>query len=235
MDETVHLVSRWAVLGRLAFDATPRSVLQLAEGVISSMIWNSMKFAASGTVLAVGILSTVVVGQQARVTEKIPGKGQSTSAISKGAESAKAQPPLEGSLNRRHSADEIKLRNQQIRERLYTKVDLGLYDLAPFTEFLKAIRRVSAKNSDLGVPIYVDPIGMQEVNQPADVMAPTHGERGGTIEDRLSVALRSLGLAYVIRDGFVWVNSRQSIVESRLSQVEEKLDRILELLEKERR
>ncbi len=89
--------------------------------------------------------------------------------------------------------------------------------------------------SDPGVPIYIDPIGVQEVNQPMSAIVPTNGHGRGTIKGRLSMAFQSLGLAYVIRDGIVWVESRQSIVESRLSQVEEKLDRILELLEKVRR
>ena len=61
-----------------------------------------------------------------------------------------------------------------------------------------------------GVPIYVDPIGLEEAGKSMDSPV-TISHRAGSLKDVLEEGLDSLGLDYVIRDGFMMVTSKDAI------------------------
>ena len=44
--------------------------------------------------------------------------------------------------------------------------------------------------------------------------------------------LKPLGLSYVVKDGFLMIDSRANVTEMRLEEVERKLDRVLDALER---
>jgi hypothetical protein len=46
----------------------------------------------------------------------------------------------------------------------------------------------------------------------------------------LSDSLRSLGLMYDVRDGFLMISSRTTILEHRVEEIDRKLDRVIEML-----
>jgi hypothetical protein len=74
-------------------------------------------------------------------------------------------------------------------------------------DLLKQIRATSVLGpKDIGIPIYLDPVGLQEAaTTPAAVIAAT-GERM-TIKDHLDRALPPLGLDYFIKDGMLTITS----------------------------
>ncbi len=63
-----------------------------------------------------------------------------------------------------------------------------------------------------GIPIYVDPIGLQEAEKSmtSPVRRPPSAEKL-TLGKQLKIALDSLDLAYVVRDGFLMITSKASI------------------------
>ena len=82
--------------------------------------------------------------------------------------------------------------------------------------------------NDSGIPIYVNPLGLQEANVRMD--QAVFGV-AGNIETNLETVLRTLNLGYDVRDGFLCVDSRQAVLESRVSRIEDKLDRLIKAME----
>jgi hypothetical protein len=62
-----------------------------------------------------------------------------------------------------------------------------------------------------GIPIYVDPVGLQEANRTmtSKVKRPVITDRT-TLGDQIRQALEPLGLAYMVRDGFMMITSKES-------------------------
>ena len=48
----------------------------------------------------------------------------------------------------------------------------------------------------------------------------------------MRLILKPLGLSYIVKDGFLMIDSRSAITETRVEEVERKLDRVLEALER---
>ncbi len=76
-------------------------------------------------------------------------------------------------------------------------------------DFLKAIRQSSPDGTGVGIPIYVDPAGLQEAG--TTIQAPLGTPPGrGSIATELRESLRPLGLGYYIEDGMLTVTSEKA-------------------------
>jgi hypothetical protein len=82
---------------------------------------------------------------------------------------------------------------------------------------LKDIKMRTTKNPKLpklptGIPIYIDPIGLQEAEQSlhATVKRPPSADTL-TLGEHLRRILEPLGLAYLVKDGFLMVTAKDSL------------------------
>jgi hypothetical protein len=86
-------------------------------------------------------------------------------------------------------------------------------DGAALEDMLKDIRARTTGKPKLksGIPIYVDPIGLQEANHTmtSKVKRPVIIGRL-TLGDEIRQALEPLGLAYGVKDGFMMITSKES-------------------------
>jgi hypothetical protein len=84
-------------------------------------------------------------------------------------------------------------------------------------DLLRQIRVASTGPKDNGIPIYLDPVGLDEAEQsttsPIDVSTDV-----GTIRDHLERSLPALGLDYYIKDGLLTITSSKSAKRALLDQ-----------------
>jgi hypothetical protein len=107
-------------------------------------------------------------------------------------------------------------RTEGIYDALSRPLDPMYPDTARLDEVLKLIRKRTTGRPKLptGIPIYVDPIGLQEagtslgspVKKPLSLERPTLGEH-------LRRILEPLGLAYEVKDGYLMITSKESLDE----------------------
>jgi hypothetical protein len=101
----------------------------------------------------------------------------------------------------------------------------------PLDDVLKYIKQATTTPTYPGIPIYVEPLGLQEVKQ--SISSTIQFDREHVpLKTTLRLILKPLGLSYMVKDGFLTIDSRSSITETRVEEVEHKLDRVLEALER---
>jgi len=122
-------------------------------------------------------------------------------------------------------AEQTKKRTELIRERLTRKFEATPTRQSPFGDFLKAIKKASLGPNDAGIPVHVNPIGLEDAGQTMESVVTV--EPGGTLGETLQKALKPLHLWYDIQGGMLVIDSRLGIVESGLQRVEDKLDRLI--------
>ena len=101
----------------------------------------------------------------------------------------------------------------------------------PLNDVLKYIKQATTTPTFSGIPIYVEPLGMQEAKQSIDSTIQFDRE-DLPLKTSLRMILKPLGLSYLVKDGFLMIDSRSAITEVRVEEVERKLDRVLEALER---
>jgi hypothetical protein len=91
-------------------------------------------------------------------------------------------------------------------------------DGAPLEMVLKDVKRCSMgqpKLKAMGVPIFVDPIGLSDAEKTmtSTVKRPPRDEKL-TFREHLKRVLKPLGLDFTVRDGFLMVTSLEALDES---------------------
>jgi hypothetical protein len=243
-EATVQLASKWFALGVLVIGSGSPEVHLLVQGAIRTMIWNSVKTAAIPALIAASVLGTAVLAKQGRDSGRAPGGAGSQAAPSKPSSGSDSSPqkkqPRDGRQQVLNALDmqELKALKQlqrqkmtaHIRELLARESNLDFPNGVSLDQFLKAVKSATSSKDDPGIPIYVDPAGLQEVAKTLESrVVVTHGH---TLADVLQRALTEIKLGYVVDDGYLMIDSRLGTVESRLTRVEEKLDRLISELEK---
>jgi len=101
----------------------------------------------------------------------------------------------------------------------------------PLDDVLKYIKVATTTPAFSGIPIYVEPLGLQEANK--SLNSTIELDRADLpLKTSLRLILKPLGLSYIVKDGFLMIDSRSAITETRVEEVERKLDRVLEALER---
>jgi RNA polymerase sigma factor (sigma-70 family) len=240
VETTVQFSIRWSsVTGLLAgAGLVPDSISTLAKGVIKAMLMQSIKLSGVIALVAAGALGTMVVAQQAKKAgdPRVPpvitafALAQDERAKTTQAERAELEERERQRLNEaaRHAADK---KSQLIGQKLDKVIDAEFPGLITLSALLKHIRTATTDTDYPGIPIYVNPIGLQEVKQSMDVAIEVNRKRC-SVREVLWWALHPLQLSYFIKDGFLMVDSRTSVTELRVEEMERKLDRVLESLER---
>ena len=116
----------------------------------------------------------------------------------------------------------------RIRQKLDMKAPADFPRVASLETILKTIKKTTTDDNYPGIPIYVDPIGISEVKVTMAAEIDVYGDQ--PIRKMLSDCLRRLGLMYDVRDGFLMISSRTTILEHRVEDIDQKLDRVIEML-----
>jgi hypothetical protein len=107
------------------------------------------------------------------------------------------------------SSPEIAAANMRIRQMLEKSVAMEFPQETPLAEVLKYIRAATQGPDDTGLPIYVDPIGLQEAEK--TLQSPVVLELSGVpLKRSLYILLKQLGLVYDINEGLIVINSEST-------------------------
>ncbi|QEH34699.1 ECF RNA polymerase sigma factor SigW [Aquisphaera giovannonii] len=102
-------------------------------------------------------------------------------------------------------------RNVALLKKLDEPVTLHFPSETPLEEVLKRIKQATTSSDGKPMPIYVDPLGLQEADK--TVASPvTIDLQDVPLKFSLRLALKQLGLAYCIRDGVLVISSVNGIL-----------------------
>jgi RNA polymerase sigma factor (sigma-70 family) len=247
IESTIQFSARWSsVTGLLGGGAVvPASISALAQGVIQSMCIQTIRAGALGLV-AVGAIGTMVLAQQGNGRSPAGGAPAGSDAAvgveQKAINSGSAAPAQDERANAekaertrlQHAASQrapTELKNARIRQRLDLVIDVVYPEGGNLEVLLKHIKQVTTDEKYPGIPIYVDPFGLSDVDKSMSTKVALDFKQQ-SIRSVLHYTLRPLGLSYDVRDGFLMISSRTGILENRVEDIDRKLDRVLEMLQR---
>ncbi|MGC8643803.1 MAG: hypothetical protein ACP5XB_28415 [Isosphaeraceae bacterium] len=224
IEKTVQLVLKWHTVCTSVVGIGSPTIPALAQGVITTMFWNSVKLATIPALVATCVVGSVVLGQQGQAPVTGPGGPGRAASRAEAKKVAWNDPAWRARLT------------VHVRELLTRQYDLGLPNDSSLEQFLKAIRKVTidsdanSPESFHGIPIYVNPDGLKYVGM--TLQSQVNVDPGKRIlAETLEKTLKSVKLWYEIDDGFLKIDAREGIIESRLKRVEDKLDRLIKAVE----
>ncbi len=100
-------------------------------------------------------------------------------------------------------------RTRQILEKLDEPISMSFAAETPLDDVLKYIKQATTTPTFSGIPIYVDPIGLQEAERSLNSTVQIDLE-GVPLKTTLRLILKQLGLAYTVKDGFMIITSEDS-------------------------
>ncbi|MHB1558066.1 MAG: RNA polymerase sigma factor [Isosphaeraceae bacterium] len=227
VESTTQLAARWVTLSGLVLRTAvvPPSIAALAQGVLHTMLLHSIKVGVLVTLVSVGVVGTFVVAQQEGGAAKPAapaGQEGKAEPVQKAQEKAARAPVQQADLD---------AKTRQILQKLDQKIDLKIDRDVTLDRFLKAIKQATTDKTFSGIPIYVDPLGLQEARvsliQEVQLLYPA-AELGFILRE----TLRPWHLAYYVKDGFLMITSREDINQQRLEELERKIDRLAETLQR---
>ena len=89
---------------------------------------------------------------------------------------------------------------------------MSFADPTPLEDVLKYIKQATTTPNYAGIPIYVDPMGLEEATATLDSTVTLDLE-GVPLKTTLRLMLKQIGLAYCVRDGVLIISSVQGINE----------------------
>jgi RNA polymerase sigma factor (sigma-70 family) len=224
---TVQYSIRLRALNGLIAGATvvPGSISALAEGVIKSMIFQACKLHAVGVLCAAGLLATVALAQQGKTSAR----GGLSNPVRDAITTPQDRPSETIPKNANRESRDVEQKQQAVQQQLSLIIDADFRDGVTLEEFLKYIKQVTTKAKPPGLPIYVDPVGLQEAEKSmSSKLIIDLKQRPVSVV--LRSALRSVGLAGRAKDGFYMIESEEQSVVERLDEIDGKLARIFESL-----
>jgi RNA polymerase sigma factor (sigma-70 family) len=270
LESTVQFSVRWSsVTGLLAgAGIIPESIAGLAQGVIKSMVLQSLKLSGIAVLTAAAALGTVVVAQQGK-NHGVDGGAQTTApptaiaqekpdartedqaerarfrarlvelqqAIKKvreldsiNAEQMRIHAELQRAENRARELD-LKEKTKQVEKQLDLRIDAEFPKGIALVDLLKHIKKETTKAQPPGLPIYVNPIGLEELKRVMGFIV-TVNHKQQPVRDILQQALGDAGLKFAATDGFLMIDSRTGILEIHVKEIDRKLGQVLEALDR---
>jgi RNA polymerase sigma factor (sigma-70 family) len=100
-------------------------------------------------------------------------------------------------------------RSRQILEKLEEPIPMSFANETPLEDLLKYIKSATAGSKGAGIPIYVDPLGLQEAER--SLTSPIQLDLEGVpLRRTLQLALEQLGLVYYVDDGILVITNEGS-------------------------
>jgi hypothetical protein len=98
-----------------------------------------------------------------------------------------------------------------ILDALEKPVPMEFIDDTPLEDVLKYVKQVTKESIKTGVPIYVDPIGLQEAEKSMTSTVRDIDLKGLPLSTTLPVVLKQLDMAYCVKDDILLITSNESI------------------------
>lgn len=117
--------------------------------------------------------------------------------------------PVEGQAEGRDVARDKNPRSLQIMKMLEEPVSMSFNNETPLDDVLKYIKQATTTPKYSGIPIYVDPIGLNEAERSLNSTIQINLE-GVPLRRTLQLVLTQLGLAYFVQDGTLVITSEDS-------------------------
>lgn len=106
-------------------------------------------------------------------------------------------------------------RSQFVLDKLEKPISMSFASETPLEDVLKYIKQATTGEKDAGIPIYVDPIGLQEAEK--SMNSPVQLDLEGVpLRRTLQLMLHPLGLAYFVDDGILVITSEEAAEASKL-------------------
>lgn len=96
--------------------------------------------------------------------------------------------------------------------KLEEPIEMAFGNETPLEDVLKYIKAATAGTSGKGVPIYVDPVGLQEAEKTMVSIVQLDLE-GVPLKTTLRLLLKQLGLAYCVKDGLIFISTPSGIFQ----------------------
>jgi hypothetical protein len=235
--------------GQSVAQVMSQSVRSLVEGVLATMFLSKIKWAALAAVATgFAFTSAAVLGRQDAQSKVEPpqAKAAAPEEVQKARTTsgpAEHRGGLLGGLRRKKNSAESRdaddgrageLRSRRIHARLDDLISMSFPHETPLEDVLKYVKQATATPTSSGIPIYVDPIGLQEAER--SLNSPIQIDLEGVpLRRTLQLALAQLGLAYYVEDGMLVITSDASAAQKHLPPSMASASPILEMQEKAER
>ena len=165
IDSTTHFATRWSTLSGLLVGAgaVPESIAALAQGVIQSMLFQTVKVCGLAAILTVGVVGTLVVAQQSGTAVETGSRHPATSRETGGTALSRTAADRQQAKAQRQEAENVR-RTAKILEKLDAKIDLTLPNPTTLRDFLKAVKQATTYKNFTGIPIYIDDEGLRDAS-----------------------------------------------------------------------
>jgi RNA polymerase sigma factor (sigma-70 family) len=243
VESTVQFSIRWSSVTGLLSGAgiVPESIAGLAQGVIKTMLLQSLKQSGIVVLTAAAALGTVVVAQQGK-NSGVDG-GTQTTANPSGTAQEKPDARIELQVERtrwlaklkelddKARELELKEKTKQVEKQLDLRIDAEFPKGIALVDLLKHVKQETTKAQPPGLPIYVNPIGLEELKRVMGFIV-TVNHKQQPVRNILQQALGDAGLKFAATDGFLMIDSRTGILEIHVKEIDRKLDQVLEALDR---
>ena len=214
------------------------SITSLVEGVLAAMILSKLKWAAlAAIVTGVAFTSAGVMARQdtkpkadattsndtvTKPYSKELTKSTGTDPINRPPSAEGKSPtttrrsvsvtrdvPLEAGVGGDNEARGKDPRSLKIIAKLEEPISMSFASETPLDDVLKYIKQATTTPTFSGIPIYVDPVGLQEAERSLNSTVQLDLE-GIPLRRTLQLMLTQLGLAYFVEDGLLVITSEDS-------------------------
>jgi hypothetical protein len=104
--------------------------------------------------------------------------------------------------------------NDRIQRALKQPVPMRFPDETRLDEFISYVEQATRSPDGNAIPIYIDPIGLQEAEKRMSSTLIGMNFEGVPLRSSLEHALKQLDLAFAIKDGLLVISSMESIEQS---------------------
>jgi hypothetical protein len=104
----------------------------------------------------------------------------------------------------------IAVSNARILNTLDQPISMSFANETPLDDVLKYIQQATSSPGYSGIPIYVDPLGLQEAERSLNSTIQIDLE-GVPLKATLRLCLKQLGLEYRVQDGYLWITSEDAV------------------------
>lgn len=207
IDRVVGTSVRMAA-GHSVAQAASQSISSLAEGALSSMFYRKMATVvlvacASG----IAVTSTAVMARQEKKAGH--GGGGRFEVIKAGGPSEAKTARIIVLPSELQAARVNDPKSRQILEKLEEPIAMSFANETPLEQVLKYIKQATTTDNFNGIPIYVDPVGLQQAERSLNSTVQIDLE-GVPLRRTLQLVLAQIGLIYFVEDGILVITNAEA-------------------------
>ena len=107
-------------------------------------------------------------------------------------------------------------KSQMILAKLDEPISMSFNEDTPLEDVLKYIKQATTTKTYQGIPIYVDPVGLQEAEKSMTSTVRNMDLEGVPLRRTLQLLLKQLDLIYFVEDGMLYITSNDAALSGRL-------------------